>query len=119
MKKEELLKENAQLQNKIANLTLNGREAREEISGMLGSYETESYYGGRTEKKVKVLTWPQIYFRLGKLKQRVDRLEDLSYLRQSIDNLQRHYNEMQQSEPSDDPLSQQRTAKLQSGVDVV
>lgn len=102
MKKEELLKENAQLQNQIANLTLSGREARQEISEMLGSYETESYYGGRIEEKVKVLTWPQIYFRLGELKQRAGRLEDLSYLRQSIDNLQRSFGEMQQSEPCQD-----------------
>lgn len=102
MNKEELIAENAQLQNQIANLTLGDNEIREELSAILGSYETESYYGGRREKTLKVLSWPQIYFRLGKLKERAFKFEDLSMLRNAVDNLAEQFRKMEKPESCDD-----------------
>ena len=60
------------------------QEIREFISKMLGSYKP-GYYS--QEKEVLTLSWPEIYFELGKLKSLCSQLIDLKTLNENVDHL--------------------------------
>lgn len=87
MKKEELIEKCATLEAKVARNIDADTERRTEISEMLGmvSYKNGGF-GYTSEPKVKVLTWPQIYFELGKLmraQRALQYVEDIEQLRLS------------------------------------
>ena len=68
--KEELLQLNAKLQKKIEDELASDEIKRRNISQFLGSYKTERYYNNLRE--VKVLSWAEIYFEIGKQMARKD-----------------------------------------------
>ena len=50
------------------------KEIRESISKMLGKYKSYPY--ASMSRDVEILSWPEIYFELGKLKHHVESLGD-------------------------------------------
>jgi len=53
------------------------QQIRKNISGFLGSYKKDHY---SQQQEIKVLTWPEIYFELGKLK-------DKTLINSDVDNI--------------------------------
>lgn len=51
--------------------TVKDENIRKEISAMLNSYDVyqDTYY--REQKTIKILSWPQIFFEIGKLTEKV------------------------------------------------
>lgn len=67
--KEELLKTNERLENKLKVFESEDLRVRTVFSELLDSTYFESdFYGSRKEKKVKVLSWEGIAFLMGELK---------------------------------------------------
>ena len=55
---------------------------RKNISQFLGSYQPNHYYNGTRE--IKVLSWAEIYYELGKKMAEYERLENLSNIHSQI-----------------------------------
>lgn len=53
-------------------------QIRKNISGFLGSIESDFY---SHQKTIKILSWPEIYFELGKLKNQTTILKDADDIR--------------------------------------
>lgn len=67
--KEDLIKTNERLQNRVKQLESEDLRIREVLSGLLDSYTFETdFYGGRKEKKTVVQSWEGIAFLMGELK---------------------------------------------------
>ena len=62
------------------------KQIREELSQMLDSFESKDWrYRGEIE--VKVLSWSQIFFEIGKLKNQCSTLSDYRNLQNQINSL--------------------------------
>ncbi len=79
MIKEELQKEIGKLTQINTQLDEKDAQVRRNISGFLGSYEKDRYYN--ETKNIKILSWAEIYFELGKIQSGVKAIKDLSQLR--------------------------------------
>jgi len=84
MKKEELQKQIGQLENQAKELSASDEIVRKNLSQFLGSFESK-YYDHTQE--VKILRWSEIYFELGKLIERKERLENLQSIRSQLNYL--------------------------------
>lgn len=65
MTKEELIKKNGEWEGIVKEMMGSDLDKRKNVSQFLDSYKTDTYYDHT--KEVKVLTWPEIYYELGKL----------------------------------------------------
>ena len=95
MTKEELLKENARLQDRLVTSNLMDKENREYLSGILGSYDTGRY---SDTESIKVLKWPDVYFRLGQRFAQSNNLEKLNRLEDAVSDIYRELPEKDQPE---------------------
>jgi prefoldin subunit 5 len=80
--KEQLIKENAILNEQVDLLHDEDERIRRYISEFLGSVEN-SMYSSRTE--VKVLKWAHIYFELGKLKRENNGFREIQSIKSQLD----------------------------------
>jgi hypothetical protein len=74
MTKEELIKENATLTEKLVRMKLDEENTRKVLSELLDSYEwiAKGYYNPERDKKVIVRDWIGIAFLIGELKADAD-----------------------------------------------
>lgn len=93
MKKEQLEKEFYILDGKLEAMKEKERETREHISGFLGSFKTNPY---DREPSIKVLSWEEIYFKLGKIMERSQTFKQLEKMIEGHEHLQRSVNELQE-----------------------
>ena len=78
--KDDLIKENEILTRENSDFKNKDAYIREKISQFLGSVEIRNRFGSREELEVKVLSWSNIYFELGKLMQKSGTFFDLTNL---------------------------------------
>lgn len=93
--KEELLRENALLNSALERSNTSETKTRQEMTKMLGfSYSSELGIYGRREENP--LSWPQIFFEMGKLVAKRDYVsftDQLRHLEGEIYQINKHLNE--------------------------
>lgn len=82
--KEQLIAENARLEVSLEISEEKDKSIRKDISKFLDSYESIS--GFSNTRDIKILSWSEIYFELGKLKSGFDEMNNIFALRNEIKN---------------------------------
>ena len=97
--KEQLIKDVALLEDKVALAESTDATRRTTMSKLLGSVKYENSYGySSKEEKIVVLSWPEIYFKLGGLMERQTRLNYVS----NVEDLQMRVRELEINRKEDD-----------------
>jgi hypothetical protein len=97
--KEDLIKANERLTNKVNQLESEDLRIREVFSNLLDSYTYETdFYGGKKEKKIIVESWEGIAFLMGELKADADyscSIQDREDLKREVSLLQGKINDLE------------------------
>lgn len=93
MSKDELIKENILLKERYEDLESREEGIRKHLSVFLESFKTNRY---SHEDEVKVLSWPEIYFELGKKIESSKTFQSVEELLEAHQHIQISVNELQE-----------------------